>query len=228
MWYHSCENGYDIGWIDTSYEGEISTKISKGTNILALKPGLYEFEDSSATEEDMLSMGFPIYSWHSLIRISGSWSTEYVQGYIKIDFLSMTDNISYTRSLGWETWGNWKLNIDSSNANFLPLTGGTIIGDTHFHSNVFFSGNSDNMEGGKITFSKPPSVDSFNNDITLDIYGHCARFFSLYDNIIKVFNIDFSTHPGGDVFVYHTGNIKSGSSTVPSDLQNNGIYLKYS
>lgn len=84
--------------------------IHTGINILTLDPGIYDYEDLNASDQDRLNMGFPKPFWHSRIIVRGYWANnEKTNGYIEIFVIDMVaDAKIYYRSHGWSTWGSWK------------------------------------------------------------------------------------------------------------------------
>ena len=88
----------------------VPISIHTGTNILTLDPGIYDYEDLNASDQDRLNMGFPKPFWHSRIIVRGYWANnEKTNGYIEIFVTDMVaDAKIYYRSHGWSTWGLWK------------------------------------------------------------------------------------------------------------------------
>ena len=88
----------------------IPTNITTGTNILKLDPGFYTYEDSNASDQDKMNMGFPKSFWHSHIIVRGYWANEdKTNGYIEILVTDLvTEAKIYYRSYGWTEWGTWK------------------------------------------------------------------------------------------------------------------------
>lgn len=88
----------------------IPTNITTGTNILKLDPGFYTYEDSNASDQDKMNMGFPKSFWHSHIIVRGYWANEdKTNGYIEIFVTDLvTEAKIYYRSYGWTEWGTWK------------------------------------------------------------------------------------------------------------------------
>ena len=86
------------------------TNITTGTNILKLDPGFYTYEDSNASDQDKMNMGFPKSFWHSHILVRGYWANEdKTNGYIEIFATDLVDEAKiYYRSYGWTAWGTWK------------------------------------------------------------------------------------------------------------------------
>lgn len=86
------------------------TNITTGTNILKLDPGFYTYEDSNASDQDKMNMGFPKSFWHSHIIVRGYWANEdKTNGYIEIFATDLVDEAKiYYRSYGWTAWGTWK------------------------------------------------------------------------------------------------------------------------
>lgn len=89
------------------------TYITTGTNILKLDPGIYSYEDSNASDEQKLAMGFPKGMWHSHIHVFGSWANaEKTKGYLTFIVEDMGDKTAskiYYRALSWESWTPWKV-----------------------------------------------------------------------------------------------------------------------
>ena len=88
----------------------VPISIHTGTNILTLDPGIYDYEDLNASDQDRINMGFPKPFWHSSIIVRGYWANhEKTNGYIEIFVTDMVaDAKIYYRSHGWSTWGSWK------------------------------------------------------------------------------------------------------------------------
>lgn len=88
----------------------VPISIHTGINILTLDPGIYDYEDLNASDQDRLNMGFPKPFWHSRIIVRGYWANnEKTNGYIEIFVTDMVaDAKIYYRSHGWSTWGSWK------------------------------------------------------------------------------------------------------------------------
>lgn len=89
------------------------TNITTGTNILKLDPGIYSYEDSNASDEQKLAMGFPKGMWHSHIHVFGSWANaEKTKGYLTFIVEDMGDKTArkiYYRALSWDSWTPWKV-----------------------------------------------------------------------------------------------------------------------
>lgn len=89
------------------------TDITTGTNILKLDPGIYSYEDSNASDEQKLAMGFPKGMWHSHIHVFGSWANaEKTKGYLTFIVEDMGDKTArkiYYRALSWDSWTPWKV-----------------------------------------------------------------------------------------------------------------------
>lgn len=89
------------------------TNITTGTNILKLDPGIYSYEDSNASDEQKLAMGFPKGMWHSHIHVFGSWANaEKTKGYLTFIVEDMGDKTArkiYYRALSWDNWTPWKV-----------------------------------------------------------------------------------------------------------------------
>lgn len=87
------------------------TSITTGTNILKLDPGIYSYEDSNASDEQKLAMGFPKAMWHSEITVTGYWADNNKStGYINIvvrDCNSDTPCI-YENLYAWAEWKGWQ------------------------------------------------------------------------------------------------------------------------
>lgn len=87
------------------------TNITTGTNILKLDPGIYSYEDSNASDEQKLAMGFPKAMWHSEITVTGYWADNNKStGYINIvvrDCNSDTPRI-YENLFSWNEWRGWQ------------------------------------------------------------------------------------------------------------------------
>lgn len=87
------------------------TSITTGTNILKLDPGIYSYEDSNASDEQKLAMGFPKAMWHSEITVTGYWADNNKStGYINIvvrDCNSDTPRI-YENLFSWNEWRGWQ------------------------------------------------------------------------------------------------------------------------
>lgn len=87
------------------------TNITTGTNILKLDPGIYSYEDSNASDEQKLAMGFPKAMWHSEITVTGYWAdNNKLTGYINIvvrDCNSDTPRI-YENLFSWNEWRGWQ------------------------------------------------------------------------------------------------------------------------
>lgn len=97
----------------------VPANIYTGTNILKLEPGIYDYEDSNASEQDKLNMGFPKAFWHSRIIVRGYWANdEKTTGYIEIFVIdTVTEAKIYYRSFGWNEWGLWKcISMDEVNS----------------------------------------------------------------------------------------------------------------
>lgn len=79
----------------------IPTNITTGTNILKLDPGFYTYEDSNASDQDKMNMGFPKSFWHSHIIVRGYWANEdKTNGYIEILVTDLvTEAKIYNRNL---------------------------------------------------------------------------------------------------------------------------------
>lgn len=87
------------------------TDITTGTNILKLDPGIYSYEDSNASDEQKLAMGFPKAMWHSEITVTGCWADNNKStGYINIvvrDCNGDTPRI-YENLFSWNEWRGWQ------------------------------------------------------------------------------------------------------------------------
>lgn len=95
----------------------IPTSITTGTNILKLDPGIYYYEDSSASDEQKLAMGFPKGIWHAEITVTGYWNeTEKKTGYLNIRVVDCSaDPVGiYINNHSWNAWNGWeKYTFDS-------------------------------------------------------------------------------------------------------------------
>lgn len=111
----------------------------------------------------------------------------------------------------------------------LSLTnGGTVTGGTTFHNYTLFAGGSGGYEGGEVEFIRPPGNAAFTDNIHVDVCNDCFRIFTAgFNNATKVFNFNFSNHTGGEAIMYHTKNIINGSGSTPSNLPDQGIYIRY-
>lgn len=98
----------NLGNIRSTVNGPIA--IYTGTNILKLDPGFYTYEDSNASDQDKMNMGFPKSFWHSHIIVRGYWANEdKTNGYIEIFVTDLVVEAKiYYRSYGWTEWGTWK------------------------------------------------------------------------------------------------------------------------
>ena len=108
----------------------------------------------------------------------------------------------------WEDSGGWTVILDATNfSNYaLPLTGGIVNGNVVFTQDVKFKGNYGGIEGGQFTLTKPENNTGFNQDISVDIYGNLFRVYSVHDNILKTFNLDFTSAPEGHHTILHSAN----------------------
>ena len=89
----------------------IPTNITTGTNILKLDPGFYAYEDSNASNQDKLNMGFPSAIWHAHIHVLGGLNKDST-GYTSIIIEDMNDDNGskiYYRLHAWSDWRPWKL-----------------------------------------------------------------------------------------------------------------------
>lgn len=109
------KNAGDISTVNNNLSNSrktvrIPTNITTGTNILKLDPGFYTYEDSNASDQDKMNMGFPKSFWHSHIIVRGYWANEdKTNGYIEIFVTDLvTEAKIYYRSYGWTEWGTWK------------------------------------------------------------------------------------------------------------------------
>lgn len=109
------KNAGDISTVNNNLSNSrktvrIPTNITTGTNILKLDPGFYTYEDSNASDQDKMNMGFPKSFWHSHIIVRGYWANEdKTNGYIEILVTDLvTEAKIYYRSYGWTEWGTWK------------------------------------------------------------------------------------------------------------------------
>ena len=95
----------------------------------------------------------------------------------------------------------------------LPITGGTVTGTT------VFTGGCGGAEGGEILLKQPETATSFNDYITIDIYGDYFRILSTHNNLVKTFDVDFNSMASGGNIALHTGNsaIVVISDTEPTD-----------
>ena len=82
--------------------------IKTGTNILKLDPGIYDYEDSSASDQDKLSMGFPKAIWHSTILVFGKYNRDGT-GYVNIFVIDCNADSStiYHNFHKWTNWSGW-------------------------------------------------------------------------------------------------------------------------
>lgn len=108
------------------------TNITTGTNILKLDPGIYSYEDSNASDEQKLAMGFPKAMWHSEITVTGYWadnnkSTGYINMVVR-DCNSDTPCI-YENLYSWSGWRGWQLYALKS--DLLRLSRTYISGDSY-------------------------------------------------------------------------------------------------
>lgn len=108
------------------------TNITTGTNILKLDPGIYSYEDSNASDEQKLAMGFPKAMWHSEITVTGYWadnnkSTGYINMVVR-DCSSDTPCI-YENLYSWSGWRGWQLYALKS--DLLRLSRTYISGDSY-------------------------------------------------------------------------------------------------
>lgn len=112
------------------------TNITTGTNILKLDPGIYSYEDSNASDEQELAMGFPKAMWHSEITVTGYWADNNKStGYINIvvrDCNSDTPRI-YENLYAWNEWRGWQSYALKS--DLWPQNSGTkITANTDMHT----------------------------------------------------------------------------------------------
>lgn len=87
------------------------TNITTGTNILKLDPGIYSYEDSNASDEQKLAMGFPKAMWHSEITVTGYWADNNKStGYINIVVRDCNGDTPciYENLYGWTGWRGWQ------------------------------------------------------------------------------------------------------------------------
>lgn len=87
------------------------TNITTGTNILKLDPGIYSYEDSNASDEQKLAMGFPKAMWHSEITVTGYWADNNKStGYINIVVRDCNSNTPciYENLYSWTGWRGWQ------------------------------------------------------------------------------------------------------------------------
>lgn len=118
------KNAGDISTVNNNLSNikntvRVPANIYTGTNILKLEPGIYDYEDSNASEQDKLNMGFPKAFWHSRIIVRGYWANdEKTTGYIEIFVIdTVTEAKIYYRSFGWNEWGLWKcISMDEVNS----------------------------------------------------------------------------------------------------------------
>lgn len=108
------------------------TNITTGTNILKLDPGIYSYEDSNASDEQKLAMGFPKAMWHSEITVTGYWADNNKStGYINIvvrDCNGDTPRI-YENLFSWNEWRGWQSYALKSDS--LRLSRTYISGDSY-------------------------------------------------------------------------------------------------
>ena len=87
------------------------TNITTGTNILKLDPGIYSYEDSNASDEQKLAMGFPKAMWHAEITVTGYWADNNKStGYINIVVRDCNGDTPciYENLYGWTGWRGWQ------------------------------------------------------------------------------------------------------------------------
>ena len=87
------------------------TNITTGTNILKLDPGIYSYEDSNASDEQKLAMGFPKAMWHSEITVTGYWADNNKStGYINIVVRDCNGDTPciYENLFSWNEWRGWQ------------------------------------------------------------------------------------------------------------------------
>lgn len=87
------------------------TNITTGTNILKLDPGIYSYEDSNASDEQKLAMGFPKAMWHAEITVTGCWADNNKStGYINIVVRDCNGDTPciYENLYGWTGWRGWQ------------------------------------------------------------------------------------------------------------------------
>ena len=107
------------------------TNITTGTNILKLDPGIYSYEDSNASDEQKLAMGFPKAMWHSEITVTGYWADNNKStGYINIVVRDCNGDTPciYENLYGWTGWRGWQSYALKSdlNARFMDMSDFTI------------------------------------------------------------------------------------------------------
>ena len=88
----------------------------------------------------------------------------------------------------------------------LSLNGGVVTGDVTFKGFAHFHGDIGGPEGGQISFNKPETDTSFGSGLTVDVYKNSFRFFADHNGALKIFDFDFSSHPGGNSVILHSGN----------------------
>jgi hypothetical protein len=108
------------------------TNITTGTNILKLDPGIYSYEDSNASDEQKLAMGFPKAMWHSEITVTGYWADNNKStGYINIVVRDCNGDTPciYENLYGWTGWRGWQSYALKSDS--LRLSQTYISGDSY-------------------------------------------------------------------------------------------------
>lgn len=108
------------------------TNITTGTNILKLDPGIYSYEDSNASDEQKLAMGFPKAMWHSEITVTGYWADNNKStGYINIVVRDCNGDTPciYENLYGWTGWRGWQSYALKSDS--LRLSRTYISGDSY-------------------------------------------------------------------------------------------------
>lgn len=100
---------------DASKIVRVPVLIKTGTNILKLDAGIYDYEDSNASDQDKLSMGLPKAMWHSTIFVFGKHNSDGT-GYINIFVIDCNADSStiYHNFHKWTNWSGWnKISIGS-------------------------------------------------------------------------------------------------------------------
>lgn len=129
-------------------------------------------------------------------------------------FLRNENNVNNSLQLSRVVDGQWSsYNLygehnkpTAADVGALPLSGGVVTGDVTFKGFAHFHGDIGGPEGGQISFNKPETDTSFGSGLTVDVYKNSFRLFADHNGALKIFDFDFSSHPGGNSVILHSGN----------------------
>lgn len=108
---HKCRDPQNNNLSNSRKTVRTPTNITTGTNILKLDPGIYSYEDSNASDEQKLAMGFPKAMWHSEITVTGHWADNNKStGYINIVVRDCNGDTPciYENLFSWNEWRGWQ------------------------------------------------------------------------------------------------------------------------